>query len=947
METDKQMTNKVWHSQTVQGVAQTLETDFEKGLKTNEAQARLTQYGHNELAERPRPGFWQLLLAQFNNFIIIILIVAAVVSLLLGEVVEAGAILAIVFLNAVLGVVQEGKAEEALAALKKMSAPEAHVVRDGRRVTVPARELVPGDVVFLEAGNYVPADLRLTESFNLKIDEASLTGESVPVEKMADVKLSEGVPLGDRINCAFMGSTVTYGRGTGVVVSTGMQTQIGLIAEMIQSYEDEPTPLQKRLDQLGRWLGWGSLAVCAIVFFEAIVQDTNLSLISTQGLGGYWQQTQEQLVELFIVAVSLAIAAVPEGLAAVVTICLAMGMREMARRHALIRRLPAVETLGSATVICSDKTGTLTQNEMMAVRLYVADWRLDVSGQGYAPEGEFTNYGDPADPLDNHEIKSLLTGSTLCSDALLEHVEDEDGDIQEGAYRIVGDPTEGAMVVAAAKAGLERSELEKRFPRVSEVPFDSDRKRMSTIHRVNGGGPEPGREAEYVAYVKGAPDVILSLCQSILEDGAPVELNPGRRQHIENTIRDLGQEGLRVLAVTYRYLDDLPEQVTPASIERDLTLIGLVAMIDPARPEVGPAVERARKAGIRTMMITGDYPDTARAVAQEIGLMRPGGDVVTGSDLNGMSDDQLIQRIRGVDVFARVSPQHKVRIVEALKARDHVVAMTGDGVNDAPALKRSSIGVAMGITGTDVSKETADMVLTDDNYASIVSAVEQGRIIYSNIRKFVYYLISCNMAEIMIIFLATLVGSSSPLNAIQLLWLNLLTDGAPALALGMEKGDPDIMEQPPRPVNEPIINRSMVVGIVVQTIAITASVLTAYYIGLAWSPSSAELAQTMAFVTLSASELVRAYTARSERVPLFRLGVFTNPYMQYAVLLSILLLLGAVYLPFLRPVFDTVPLGLQEWGVILPLMLVPSIAAELTKLFVWLRRLRPAAATNA
>jgi len=934
----------MWHSKTVQEVSQALETDTVQGLETAEAQARLARYGPNELAERPRPGFWQLLLAQFNNFIIIILIVAAVVSLLLGEVIEAGAILAIVFLNAVLGVVQEGKAEEALAALKKMSAPEAHVVRDGHHVTIPARELVPGDVVFLEAGNYVPADLRLLESVNLKIDEASLTGESVPVEKVSDVKLSGDVPLGDRVNSAFMGSTVTYGRGTGMVVFTGMQTQIGLIAEMIQSYEDEPTPLQVRLDQLGRWLGWGSLAICAIVFIQALVQNTDLSIISSQGLGVYWQQTQEQLIELFIIAVSLAIAAVPEGLAAVVTICLAMGMREMARRHALIRRLPAVETLGSATVICSDKTGTLTQNEMMAVRLYVANWRLDVSGQGYMPEGEFTNYGDPADPLDNHEITTLLIGSTLCSDALLERADAENGG-EEGPYHIVGDPTEGAMVVAAAKAGLQRDELEERFPRVAEVPFDSDRKRMSTIHRVDEGGPQPGREAEYVAYVKGAPDVILSLCETILEDGVPLPLNPGRRQHIENTIRDLGREGLRVLAVTYRYLDAIPEQVTPETIEQGLTLIGLMAMIDPARPEVGPAVEQARQAGIRTVMITGDYPDTARAVAQEIGLMRPDGDVISGAELNTMSDEQLIQRIRDVDVFARVSPQHKVRIVEALKALGHVVAMTGDGVNDAPALKRSSIGVAMGITGTDVSKETADMVLTDDNYASIVSAVEQGRIIYSNIRKFVYYLISCNVAEIMIIFLATLVGSSSPLNAIQLLWLNLLTDGAPALALGMEKGDPDIMEQPPRPVNEPIINRFMIVGIVVQTIAITAAVLTAYYIGLAWSPSNPVLAQTMAFVTLSASELLRAYTARSERAPLFRLGVFTNPYMQYAVLLSVVLLLAVVYVPFLQSVFDTVPLGLREWGVIFPLMLVPSVAAELAKAIAWQRgRQRTAAA---
>ncbi len=950
METEKKI---AWHSHTIQKVAEILEIDPEAGLTAEQAKIRPEKYGPNELAERPRPGFWQLLLAQFNNFIIMILIVASIVSLLLGETIEAGAIMAIVILNAVLGVIQEGKAEEALAALKKMSAPEAHVLRDGHRVTIPARELVPGDVVFLEAGNYVPADLRLIRSVNLRIDEASLTGESVPVEKMATADLPEDVPLGDRINCAFMSSTVTYGRGAGIVVATGMETQIGLIAEMIQSYEEEPTPLQVRLDELGRLLGWGSLLICAIVFVEAIIQDTNLSIISSQGLVSYLTETKEQIVELFIVAVSLAIAAVPEGLAAVVTICLAMGMREMARRHALIRRLPAVETLGSATVICSDKTGTLTQNEMMAVRLYVADWRLDVSGQGYEPKGEFTNYGTPSDPRDNAEMMALLTGSLLCSDALLEEIDpDDEADAkrhdEDDRYRIVGDPTEGAMVVAAAKAGLWRDAVEKKFPRVAEVPFDSERKRMSTIHSIDDSHSLARKdgEREYIAYVKGAPDVILSLCHSILENGGDVPLTAARRQHIENTIRDLGQGGLRVLAVTYRHLDQVPETVTAETIEQDLILIGLVAMIDPARPEVRPAVERARAAGIRTVMITGDYPDTARAVAQEIGLLRPGGGVITGSELNDTSDEQLAGRIEDVDVFARVSPQHKVRIVEALKERDHVVAMTGDGVNDAPALKRASIGVAMGITGTDVSKETADMVLTDDNYASIVSAVEQGRIIYSNIRKFVYYLISCNMAEIMIIFLATLVGSSSPLNAIQLLWLNLLTDGAPALALGMEKGDPDIMEQPPRPVHEPIINRRMVIGIVVQTIAITASVLIAYYVGLGWNSANIALAQTMAFVTLSASELLRAYTARSERASLYRIGVFSNPYMQYAVLLSVALLLGAVYIPFFQSIFNTVPLGLREWSVVLPLLLVPSIAAEVSKAFTRSRaRQRAAGAT--
>jgi len=919
---------KTWHSHSVVEVAEALKTNLETGLSSAEAELRLKQYGTNELAEKPRPSFWQLLLGQFNDFIVIILLVAGGISLLLGDYVEAAAIMAIVILNAILGVVQESKAEEALAALKKMAAPEALVLREGHRITIPASQLVPGDIIFLEAGNYVAADLRLIESVNLKIDEASLTGESVPVEKSDHSTLPEDVPLGDRLNSAFMSTTVTYGRGRGIVVSTGMNTEIGRIAEMIQSYEEEPTPLQVRLDQLGRWLGWGSLALCGIVFIEGIVQGTDLSIIASHGLVTYFQAMKEQIVELFIVAVSLAIAAVPEGLAAVVTICLALGMREMVRRHALIRRLPAVETLGSANVICSDKTGTLTQNEMMAVRLYVANYRLDITGEGYTPTGDFQHYGTPVAPQDNAEIMALLKGGLLCSDAQLEKVDDNDNG---KGYRMIGDPTEGALVVAAAKAGLWRKETEQVQPRLAEVPFDSARKRMSTIHRrspeeiAQSGGPE------YIAYVKGAPDVVLTLCDTILEDGKPIELTAARREHVQNVIRDLASEGLRILAVTYRLLDEIPEKPTPEEIERDLVLIGLIAMTDPARPEVAPAITKAKRAGIRTVMITGDYPETARAIAQEIGLIRSNGQVVTGAQLNEMSDESLEKRIEDIDVFARVSPEHKVRIVEALKDRDYVVAMTGDGVNDAPALKRASIGVAMGITGTDVSKETADMVLTDDNYASIVSAVEQGRIIYSNIRKFVYFLLSCNMAEIMVIFLATMLNGGSPLTALQLLWLNLLTDGAPALALGLEKGDPDIMEQPPRPVREPIINRFMLVGIIVQTIAITAVVLSAYYAGLRWYPQDPSWAQTMAFITLSASELVRAYTARSERASLFRIGVFSNKYMQYAVALSILLLLAVVYIPFFQGVFNTQPLGLNEWTLVLPLLLVPSIAAEVTK----------------
>ncbi len=919
-----------WHARSVEETFRELETDPQRGLTKEEAHRRLSRFGPNELAERPRPTFWKMLLDQFNNFLILILIAAAFISLVLGEIEEAVAIIAIVLLNAILGVVQERRAEEALAALKKMAAPDAHVLRDGHRVTVPARELVPGDIVFLEAGNYVPADLRLIDAVNLRIDEASLTGESVAVEKRHDVVLPEDAALGDRVNVASMGTIVTYGRGRGVVTATGMQTQLGQIAELIQSYEEEATPLQRRLDQLGRWLGIGALVICAIVFLETLIQDTDLGILFRAGPAAYLQQYLSMVVELFLTAVSLAIAAVPEGLPAVVTICLALGMREMVRRNALIRRLPAVETLGSATAICSDKTGTLTQNQMTVVRLLVGEMRVDVSGEGYQPSGGFSVDGRPVNPQDHPDLMALLRGGLLCSDAQLE----KDGD----GYRMVGDPTEGALVVAAAKAGLWREEVEAQLPRVGEIPFDSERKRMATVHRMDGRpmrGPEGERPGGYIVYVKGAPDSVLPRCTHILENGISVPMTPARRAHIENVNRDLGREALRVLAVACRLLpeeaQDLVHSQDPEQLEQGLTFIGLAAMRDPARPEVRPAVEKARTAGIRTIMITGDYPDTARAIAHDIRLLRPVGQVVTGAELDRMSDEELRERIERIDVFARVSPQHKVRIVEALKDRGHVVAMTGDGVNDAPALKRADIGVAMGITGTDVTKEVADMVLTDDNYASIVAAIEQGRIIYSNIRKFVYYLLSANIAEILTIFLATLAGYLPPLTPIQLLWINLLTDGAPALALGMEKGDPDIMEQPPRPPKEPVINRPMMRGIAVLSLSLTAVVLTAFLIGLRWGNGDLTLARTMAFVTLALGELPVAYTIRSERYPLLRLGVFSNPYMQYAVAASVVLLLATIYIPFFRPIFDTVPLGWREWELILPLVFVPAVLSEINK----------------
>ena len=912
-----------WHAMSPSQVLDKLETAEKFGLTSQEAAARVEKYGLNQLEEKPRPTFFAMVIDQLRNFIVIMLIVAAVISFLLGDTIEGSAIMAIVILNAILGVVQESRAEEALAALKRMAAPEAQVLRDGNRINLPARELVPGDIVYLEAGNFIPADLRLLDAVNLRIDEAALTGESVPVQKVAVDVFTEDAGLGDRKNSAFMGTTVTYGRGMGVVTSTGMTTQLGLIAGMLQSVDEEQTPLQANLDQLGKTLGYACLVVCALVFGVGLVQ--NIGAIDV-----------EVITELFMVAVSLAIAAVPEGLPAVVTISLAMGMSEMVKRHALIRRLASVETLGSATVICSDKTGTLTQNKMTVTRLWADGKMIEITGDGYNPTGDFYLDGNKIDLKDYPAALDTLWAGVLNNDSELKQVTDEDG---QSRYRLIGDPTEGSILVAGAKAGMFAARTNENYPRSAEIPFDSDRKRMVTVHQVASVQPEDtfihqkGADKQwYAVAVKGAPDIVLGLCSYYESmDNKWEPLDDAARRRILDANDSMTGDALRVLGLAYRQQPEAPTEINSNELEKDLCFVGLVGMIDPARLEVKPAMENAAGAGIRTIMITGDYPNTAKAIAEDIGLLRPGHKVLTGHDLNEMSDEQLKIEVEVTDVFARVSPEHKMRIVDALKSNDEVVAMTGDGVNDAPAIKRSDIGVAMGITGTDVAKETADMVLTDDNYASIVSAIEQGRIIYSNIRKFVYYLISCNLAEILIIFTAMLISGRSPLTAIQLLWLNLVTDGAPALALANEKGDPDIMEQAPRPSKEPIINGRMRAGIVVQTIAITAVTLAAYYIGLAQDTMHLETAETMAFVTLSASELLRAFTSRSEYFPILKIGLFTNKWMNYGVAASMVLILAVIYIPFLNPIFNTIPLTLSSWAIIMPLLLVPAIAAEIFK----------------
>ena len=917
-----------------QEVAQALGTNVERGLSTKRASELLARIGPNELPEEEPTPLWKRFLEQFKSFLVIILLIAAAISTAVAlfnpegggeEFVDVGAILAIVLLNAILGVVQESQAENALRALRERAAPNARAVRDGHIVSIPARELVPGDLVLLEAGSYVPADLRLAETANLRIEEAALTGESVPVEKHAADVFQNSVPIGDRRNSAFMGTVVSYGRGQGIVVGTGPRTQLGLIAEMLRTSETGPTPLEIKLDQLGRWLGIASLVICGVVF--------GLGLIRA------WPPDQQVIVGLFMTAVSLAIAAVPEGLPAVVTICLALGTQRMLKRHALIRNLPAVETLGAATVICSDKTGTLTQNEMTVVKIWSEGRTYGVEGRGYQPWGEILLHGKEVNLENDPALTGTLLGGMLCNDARLEKAENDTAD----HYHMVGDPTEGSLVVVAAKAGLWQHSLEKKLPRVGEAPFDSMRKRMTTLH--TWGNQDETRlpfyaASPYMAFTKGATDLILERCTHVFNAGQVQPLAPTDREEILAAMDGMAGDALRVLAIACRPLTSAPKEPKPDEVEKELTFLGLVGMIDPPRPEVRAAIQTARCAGIKTIMITGDHKRTAMAIASDLHMFTPGLDGLTGEELDKLDDEAFRPLAPIVDVYSRVSPQHKVRIVETLKEQGDIVAMTGDGVNDAPAVKRADIGVAMGITGTDVAKEAADMVLTDDNYASIVAAIEEGRVIFANIRKFVYYLVSCNVGEIVIVLLATVLGLPAlPFLPIHLLMLNLVTDGFPALALGMEPAEPGIMDRPPRDPQEAIINRDMWWGIGVQSVLITAASLGAFLIGLYLFPGEIDAlkithAQTLSFATLVFSELLRAFTARSERISLFNLGLFSNWNMLWAVGSSLLVLLAIIYVPFLDPIFHTTFLSLTEWGILLPLSLLPAIGAEVTKAFL-------------
>ncbi|MHB1393362.1 MAG: calcium-translocating P-type ATPase, SERCA-type [Clostridia bacterium] len=892
-----------WYNKGIQSVSDELSVDVKKGLSKDEVSKRLDKYGHNELKEKEKEPLWVKIVKQLKDFLVIILVIASIVSGLVGEVSDAIVIIAIVIVNAVLGVVQEGKAEKALDALKKMSAPNARVYRDGHIEIIPSKNLVPGDVVLIEAGDSIPADLRLFESANLKVEEASLTGESVPSDKDARKAFDSEVPIGDRLNMAYMSTIVTYGRGKGIVVSTGINTEIGRIAEAIQAFEDETTPLQLKLNELGKWLGIACLIICAMVFAIGFIK------------GG-------DLLEMFLVSISLAVAAIPEGLPAVVTIVLALGMKRMVQRNAIVRKLLAVETLGCVTVICSDKTGTLTQNEMTVVRAFTGGTVYKISGQGYNPTGEFT-YGDSkVDPNKESGLKLLLSTGVLCNDSTLEQK-----NVEENLWGIIGDPTEGALVVVGAKSGYEKVKMNEDFDRIEEIPFDSERKMMTTFHKDFIAN-------KIVSFTKGAPDIILSKCTKIYQNGSAEPLTEALRQQIDKVNSEFAGEALRVLAFTYREYDELPKVINSENIENDLIFVGLMGMIDPARVEAFEAIKICKAAGIKPVMITGDHRDTAVAIARDLGLMAENSGVLTGSELDKISDEELYKRVENTSVYARVSPDHKVRIVDMLKRRGHIAAMTGDGVNDAMALKKADIGVSMGITGTDVAKGTADIILMDDNFATIVAAVEEGRIIYSNIRKFVFFLLSCNIAEILIIFISILMNMPIPLIPIQLLWLNLVSDSFPALALGTEKGEPDIMSRKPRDAKEPILNKSLISGISVLSIAQTAAVLIAFRWALNNYDQDLGIARTVAFTTLVVVELVMAYTCRSERYPLIKLGVFTNRSLVWATLTSFVLMLAVLYVPFLQPIFKTYPLGMEDWTIVLLLSFIPVLVGEIYKMVV-------------
>lgn len=889
---------KNWYNKSPDEVLKDLSTTREKGLSQEEAKTRLEKYGENALAAEKKKSFGEKLKEQILDPMIIILMIAAIISAFVGEALDAGIIIAIVIVNAFLSIYQEGKAEEAIAALQKMSSPKAKVVRDGDHIEVDSNTLVPGDIVILETGDIVPADLRLIDSSNLKIDESSLTGESVPVEKNFSKVYDGKMEIGDRENLAYSSTIVTYGRGMGLVVETGHETEIGKIATSIATVGDEQTPLQRKLAKLSKTLGILVIVICAVVL----------------GVGVLYKNDP---LEMFMTAISLAVAAVPEGLPAIVTIVLSIGMGKMAEKNAIVKKLLAVETLGTTTVICSDKTGTLTQNEMTVVKVFTDGQVYDVSGTGYSPEGDVTKKEEKVTIEEDENLKILSSIAALTNDAKLQ--------VKGQEASIIGDPTEGALLTFAEKAGNGLKELYNNFDRIEEIPFDSDRKMMTTFH---------DKIFENIAsFTKGAPDVVLDRCSKILIDGKEVELDDKLRKEVLDKNSEFARSALRCLGYAYRKHSDMPSEITSENIEKDMVFVGLTGMIDPSRPEVKAAIKECRSAGIRPIMITGDYLETGLAIAKDLGIATSDDEAIMGRELNEMSEAELREIVKEKSVFTRVSPENKVQIVTALKQNGHITAMTGDGVNDAPAIKKADIGIAMGITGTDVAKNTAEVILTDDNFATIVNAVEEGRIIYSNIKKFVAYLLSCNLGEVLIVLISILMDLPVPLIPIQLLWLNLVTDSFPALALGVERGEADIMEEKPRDPDEPILDTEIKITVAIQSIAITVATLLAYFVGLKWYglESGINHARTMAFATLIICELLRAYSSRSIDKTVFELGVFTNKKLVFATLFSFLLMLVVIYVPVLNDAFGLMDLGPKEIAVVLGSALIPLVAGEIQK----------------
>ena len=893
------MNSRDWHTQTSDELETTLQSNLDRGLAERDAQQRLAKQGPNELPEAPPVSALTLLLGQFTSVIIWVLIGAAVISGLLQEWVDASAILAIVLLNAALGFVQEYRAEQSIGALKKLSITMARVIREGVNRSIPARELVPGDLIQIEAGDRVPADSRVVYATGFQTQEASLTGESTPVAKSAEPIPQTEVPLGDRHNMLFMGTIVVSGKGRALVTATGAQTELGKIAALIHreaQAEQEETPLQRRLEHLGHTLLWLSLGIVVVVFLLGALRGV-------------------PLVTMFLTAVSLAVAAIPEGLPAVVTITLALGVTRMVQRHALIRRLPAVETLGSTTVICSDKTGTLTKNEMTVTTLYQGGGIFTVTGEGYAPVGGIRSDSAPMTPALKPGLTTLLRASVLCNGAELQR--------ESLTWHIVGDPTEGALLVAAAKAGLTNNHLEQENSWLGEVPFDSERKKM-TVVRQTPSGP--------VAFVKGAPDVLLRDSQAWLTGGGEIQpLTDAIRQEITATNQRLASQALRILGVAMRPLDRTPDVYEAKSLEHDLVFLGLVGMKDPIRPEAKAAVEVCRAAGIRTVMITGDHKDTAVAIAKELGIMELDKQAISGAELNQMSDDELRDRVKAAAVYARVTAEHKLRVVRAWKQQGAVVAMTGDGVNDAPALKAADIGVAMGITGTDVTKEAADMVVTDDNFASIAAAVEEGRAIYDNIRKSVYYLLSCNISEILLMLLATLFGLPLPLLPVQLLWINLVTDGLPALALAVDPAEADLMQRPPRPPQEQFLTRASLLRLFVQGTFIAVITLLTFLYCLYGMDLNLDRARTLTFTVMVLAQLFHALNNRSENRSIFALGLWTNKPLLATVGLSALLQVGIVSWPSVQSIFKVAPFDPEHWILAIGIGMLPLVAMEIWK----------------